>query len=292
MPGELRTRWSGLGVMGVLETMPPERLRAYAQEVERLGYHALWVGENVGREPFAAQAFVAGVTTTLRLGTGIAAIWARSAAAARAGALTVQELSGGRFALGLGVSDRAFSEQTWGARYERPVAQMRAYLDAYDAAPIEVAAPEPPPLLLAALRPRMLELAAERADGVFPYLVTTEQVARTRAAIGEEKLVVASLPVALGDGARDRAAQYVAIYGAIPNYVASLASVGFGPEDFEPAPSDRLVDGLVAWGDADRIRARIAELHDAGADQVVLLTLDGDPWYEPSLETLRALSGR
>jgi probable F420-dependent oxidoreductase len=287
---ELRREWSGVGVMGALEHMAPDRLAAYLQEVERLGYRAVWVGENVGREPFAALAYAAGVTTTLRLGTGIAAIWARTPAATRAGALTVQELSRGRFALGLGVSDRAFAQQVWNAPYERPVEQMRAFLDAYEAAPIEVEAPAPPPVLLAALRPRMLELAAERSDGVYPYLVTTAAVARTREAIGPEKLVVASLPVALGEGARDRARTYVSVYREVRTYVENLRALGFGDDDFDPEPSDRLVDALVAPGDAGAIRARIAELHEAGADQVVLMTLDGDPWYEPSLATLRALA--
>jgi probable F420-dependent oxidoreductase len=276
--------------MGALEHMDPDRLAAYLQEVERLGYRAVWVGENVGREPFAALAYAAAVTSALRLGTGIAAIWARTPATTRAGALTVQELSRGRFALGLGVSDRAFAEQTWGARYERPVEQMREFLDAYEAAPIEVEAPEPPPVLLAALRPRMLELAAERADGVYPYLVTTEAVARTRAAIGPEKLVVASLPVALGEGARERARTYVSVYRDVRTYMTNLRALGFGDADFDPEPSDRLVDALVASGDADAIRARVAEVREAGADQVVLMTLDGDPWYEPSLDTLRALA--
>jgi probable F420-dependent oxidoreductase len=286
----LQETWGGVGVMGALEHMAPDRLAAYAQEVERLGYRAVWVGENVGREPFAALAHTAAVTTTLRLGTGIAAIWARTPATTRAGALTVQELSGGRFALGLGVSDKAFSQQVWNAPYERPVEQMRAFLDAYEAAPIEVEAPEPPPLLLAALRPRMLELAAERADGVYPYLVTTGAVARTREAIGPDKLVVASLPVALGDGARERARTYVGVYRDVRTYRENLGALGFGDDDFDPAPTDRLVDALVASGDVASIRARIDELHEAGADQVVLMTLDGDPWYEPSLDTLRALA--
>jgi probable F420-dependent oxidoreductase len=276
--------------MGALEHMAPDRLAAYLREVERLGYRSVWVGENVGREPFAALAYAAAVTTTLRLGTGIAAIWARTPATTRAGALTVQELSAGRFALGLGVSDRAFAEQTWGARYERPVEQMREFLDAYEAAPIEVEAPAPPPVLLAALRPRMLELAAERADGVYPYLVTTGAVARTREAIGPEKLVVASLPVALGEGSRERARTYVAVYREVRTYMTNLRALGFADADFDPEPSDRLVDALVASGGVDAIRARIAELHEAGADQVVLMTLDGDPWYEPSLDTLRALA--
>ena len=132
--------------------------------------------------------------------------------------------------------------------------------------------------------------AAAPPDGVYPYLVTTGAVARTREAIGPDKLVVASLPVALGVGARERARTYVGVYREVRTYRENLGALGFGDEDFDPEPSDRLVDALVASGDAAAIRARIAELDEAGADQVVLMTLDGDPWYEPSLATLRALA--
>jgi hypothetical protein len=96
--------------------------------------------------------------------------------------------------------------------------------------------------------------------------------------------------VALGDGARERASAYVAVYREVPNSMANLRALGFADGDFDPGPSERLVDALVAAGDAGEIRSRIADLRSAGADQVVLLTLDGDPWYAPSLDMLSALA--
>jgi probable F420-dependent oxidoreductase len=284
--------WGGLGVMGVFERFPPSQLTSFAREVESLGYRTIWAGENVGRDPFAQLAFVAARTTTLGLATGIASIWARTPLTARSGALTLAELSGGRFALGLGVSHPGFAEETWGADFRRPVDAMREYLDAYERAAVEIEVP-PPPLVLAALRPRMVALAAERADGAFPYVVTAEHVAATRAEIGPDKLLVASLAVSVDDDAelaRVKARAYVAAYCVSPIYAAVWRADGFGDDDISSSPSDRLVEALTAFGDADAVRARIEELHQAGADQVALMTLDSDPWYEPNLATLRALA--
>jgi probable F420-dependent oxidoreductase len=284
--------WNGLGVMGVLELFPPAELADFAVEVESLGYRTLWAGENVGRDPFAQLAYLAARTTTLGLATGIASIWARTPITARSGALTLAELSGGRFALGLGVSHPGFAEETWGADYRRPLSAMRAYLDAYERAPVEIEV-APPPLLLAALRPRMIELAAERADGVFPYVVTVEQVAAARAAIGPDTWLVASLAVSVDDNAeraRAKALAYVATYCDLPIYASLWRTLGFGDEDVSSTPSPRLVEALTAFGNVDAVRARIAELHQAGADQVALMTLDSDPWFVPSLTTLRALA--
>jgi probable F420-dependent oxidoreductase len=139
----------------------------------------------------------------------------------------------------------------------------------------------------------MMALAAERANGVFPYVVTVDQVAAARSAIGPDRWLVASLAVSVDDEAeraRAKAAAYVAAYCDVPIYASLWRTLGFGDDDISPTPSDRLVEALTAFGDVEVVRARIAELHQAGADQVALMTLDSDPWFEPNLATLRALA--
>jgi probable F420-dependent oxidoreductase len=139
----------------------------------------------------------------------------------------------------------------------------------------------------------MLELAGERADGVFPYVVTVEQVAAARAAIGPDTWLVASLAVSVDDDverARAKTVAYVSAYCGLPIYASLWRTLGFGDEDISSTPSARLVEALTAFGDVEAVRARIAKLHEAGADQVALMTLDSDPWYEPNLTTLRALA--
>jgi probable F420-dependent oxidoreductase len=166
---------------------------------------------------------------------------------------------------------------------------MRAYLDAMDATPVEspdagaADVPQPRvPRLLAALRPRMLALAAERADGAHTYLVPVHHTTRARAALGPERLLAVELAVVLDDDprrARERARAHLAWYVGVPNYVANLRSLGYGDDDLAGAGSDRLVDDLVACGDESAIRARVDAHLAAGADHVALQPLGapGDP---------------
>jgi probable F420-dependent oxidoreductase len=264
-----------LGEVGVLsgwDVLAPKPLIDAAREIESLGYGTLWAGENIGREPFAQLAFVAAATDRLAVATAIAVISSRAPGTARRVAATLSELSGGRFALGLGVGHPGYVERWWGTAYDRPVDRMRSYLDAYRDAEVELEAP-PPPVLLAALRPRMLRLAAERADGAILHLYTPEQVAAARAVLGPNALVACSLPVSLARDGRERARTYLEAYDGVPNYAELVAT---GPER------------LVALG-IDGARERIAELREAGADHVALFPLDGDPWYEPHLGVLRTL---
>lgn len=236
----------------------------------------------MGREPFALLGHLSAITDRLVLGTSIASIWARDAMAARAGALTLAEASGNRFVLGLGVSHAHLTQNVRGHTYERPLTRMREYLGAYRAALWKGPLTDEPPVIVAALRERMLELAATEADGAFPYLVTAERVAWMRgrldsaSASGTRPLLCVTLPVVLErdqDLARATARRYLASYLRTPNYQGSWEAQGFGAEDWEKPGSDRLVDGMVAWGEADSLRERVAGLHAAGADHVALIPL-------------------
>ncbi|HEY7452025.1 MAG TPA: TIGR03620 family F420-dependent LLM class oxidoreductase [Candidatus Limnocylindria bacterium] len=290
-----------LGAWGHLDSLPIEDARAYARRVDELGFGTLWVPETVGREPFALLGLLAGETTSLRLGTSIVSIWGHDAQTTRMASLTLQEATTGRFVLGLGVSHPHLAERLRGHAFDRPLTRMREFLGAYRSAVYKGPMPEgwsEPPVILAALRERMLGLAATDADGAFPYLVTPERLAWTRsvldaAATDRRPLLAVSMPAVLEtDAAAARAAArgYLAPYLRTPAYQAGWEAQGFGPADWEKPGSDRLVDAMVAWGDAEALHARVGELVAAGADHVAIIPLAPDGTTE-NLEALEALAG-
>lgn len=287
-----------VGIWGHLDTLSAAEARGYARRVDELGYSALWVPETVGREPFALLALLAAETSRLVLGTSIVNIWGRDAVAARMGAMTLAEATGGRFVLGLGVSHPHLAGKVRGHHYERPLARMREYLAAYRAAPYRgpmSAGAADPPVLVAALRERMTDLAATDADGAFPYLVTPERVAWMRGRLDasrskERPILAVSLPVVLDerDAGLAAARSYLAPYLRTPNYRASWELQGFGPDDWEQPGGERLVDAMVSVGPVDVARERIDELLAAGADHVAILPLaaDGSTEHLPTVEAL------
>ena len=294
-----RAELGRVGAWGHLDSLGVNAARAYARRVEELGYGTLWVPETVGREPFTLLGLLAAETSRLVLGTSIVGIWGHDAQTTRMASLTLSEATGGRFVLGLGVSHPHLAEKLRGHRFDRPLTRMREFLAAYRAAVIRGPALEgagEPPILLAALRPRMTELAATDADGAFPYLVTAEHVADVRrildaAVPGERRLLAVTLPVVLGAGSDAAAAAraYLKPYLRTPTYQAAWALQGFEPADWEPPGSDRLVDAMVALGDVARLRERIDVLLASGADHVALIPLAPDGTTE-HLATLEALA--
>ena len=292
----------GLGQTGVwsdFDTLPIEDARTYAARVESLGFGTLWVPDVVGREPFTLLGLLAGATSSIGLGTSIVSIWGRDAQATRMATLTLQEASGGRFTLGLGVSHLHLAQKLRGHTYERPLTRMHEYLAAYRSAiykgPMPAGMPEPL-VLVAALRERMLTLAATEADGAFPYLVTLERLAWMRGVLDaagatQRPVMAASLPCVLEtdpETARATARAYLAPYLRTPNYRAAWAEQGFEDADWDKPGSDRLVDAMVAWGDADALRTRLGEVLAAGADHlaIVPVTAAGDTVDLPVLEAL------
>jgi probable F420-dependent oxidoreductase len=223
--------------------------------------------------------------------SGIANIWARDATATVAGANTLAEAYPGRFVLGLGVSHPPQLAPR-GIEYRRPVATMRAYLEAMDGVGYEGPLPEAPvPRILAALRPPMLELARDRTDGAHPYFVPPEHTRRAREILGPERLLAPEQAVLLETDpalARARARDHMAWYLTLPNYAENLRWLGFTDDDFGDGISDRLVDAVVAWGDEAAIRARVQAHLDAGADHVAVQPLAPDRGL--GLDQLRALA--
>jgi probable F420-dependent oxidoreductase len=290
-----------IGAWGHLDSLDISRARGFARRVDELGYGALWVPETAGREPFALLASLASETERIVLGTSIVNIWGRDAQATRMAAMTLAEATHGRFALGVGVSHPHLAEKLRGHHFERPLAHMREYLAAYRSAvyrgPMPPAGTAEPPVLVAALRERMTDLAATDADGAFPYLVTADRVAWMRvrldaAAPGRHPLLAVTLPVVLSDrdDDRDAARAYLTPYLRTPTYRASWELQGFAPEDWEAPGSDRLVDAMIAIGDVEDARRRVEALFDAGADHVAIIPVAPDGSTE-RLSTLEALAG-
>jgi len=285
-----------IGVWGHLDSLSAAEASAYVRRVDELGYGTLWVPETVGREPFTFLGMLSGETTRLNLGTSIASIWGRDAQATRMAAMTLTEATGGRFVLGLGVSHPHLATKLRGHAFERPLTRMREYLAAYRSAIYRGPTfdGEEPPILVAALRERMTDLAATDADGAFPYLVTPERVAWMRARLdaaanGARPLLAVSLPVALTDtGGREAARAYLKPYLRTPTYQVSWELQGFEPADWEPPGSDRLVDAMIATGPPNEARRRLDELTEAGADHVAIIPLapDGTTEHRPTIEAL------
>jgi len=290
-----------LGAWGHLDSLPIEEARAYARRVEELGCGTLWVPETVGREPFTLLGLLAAETSEILLGTSIVGIWGHDAQTTRMAAMTLQEATGGRLVLGLGVSHPHLAEKLRGHTFERPLTRMREYLAAYRAAIYKGPMSEgvgDPPILVAANRERMLALAATDADGAFPYLVTPERVRWIRgvldaAASDARPLLAVSMPAVLDpdpQAPRDAARGYLTPYLRTPAYQASWTEQGFEPSDWEKPGSDRLVDAMVAQGDVEVLRERIGQLVAAGADHVAVIPLAADGTTE-NLAVLEALAG-
>jgi len=266
---------------GQLDFAPAAVVREAVAEVEALGYGGIWTGEAVGREVLAAASLLLAATERLVVATGIANVWARDALAMASGQAALAEAYPDRFLLGIGVSHApllAVREQG----YDKPLSFMRSYLDAMERGRAVYRAVPPvgtPPTLLAALGPRMLELAAERADGAHTYFVPPEHTAAARQRLGPDKMLAPEQVAVLASDpavAREIARRHTSSYLRLANYRNNLVRLGFAEADFVTGGSDRLVDAIVAWGDEEAVRSRVEQHLDAGADHVAVQVLDPD----------------
>jgi probable F420-dependent oxidoreductase len=236
----------------------------------------VWVPD-VGGELFDAVGNLLRATRSVTVATGILNLWMHTPEETAAQHAALTSAHGDRFLVGIGVShahliDRVQQPGT----YERPLTRMREYLDALDSADPPLAVDD---RVLAALGPRMLELARTRSAGAHPYLGTPEHTAAARAALGpdctlapEQGLVLESDPTS----ARAVAREHLGVYLAAPNYTNNWRRLGFTEDDLADGGSDRLVDALVAWGPESALAARVQEHRDAGADHVCVQLLGGE----------------
>ncbi|MGH9246527.1 MAG: TIGR03620 family F420-dependent LLM class oxidoreductase [Acidimicrobiales bacterium] len=272
---------SVLGPVGLwtmyLQYLTTPRAAEVLAIVEDAGMRAVWSGEGANtKEALTNAAVLLASTKKLIVATGIANIWARDPVAMAAGARLLAEAYPGRFILGMGVSHapnvaaRGYDEGV----YVRPLTRMRRYLDAMDAARLTSPAPAtPPPRLLAALRPKMLRLAAQRTLGAHPFFVTVDHTARAREVLGPDPVLAPEHAVVLESDrstARALAADYVDHRLDRENYRNHLLALGFTEADLDHGGSDGLFDQVVAWGDVDAIAARVRAHLDAGADHVAV----------------------
>ena len=276
-----------LGVFLFLDRYTSSEAAALAQNIEGWGYSALWYPEVFGRNSMVQAASLLSQTEKLVVASGIANIYARDAQATVAGRKALDELSGGRFLLGLGVSHAPIVEGLRGQNYGKPLARMSEYLAAMQKATYQSpTAAQEGEMVLAALGPKMLELAREQADGAHPYNVTPEHTRQARQILGSGKKLYVEQKVALGtdpEQARALGREICAFYKDLPNYRNNWFRLGFTQEEVDGL-ADRFVDAMVAWGSVEQIRQRIDEHLQAGADHVCIQPL-GDVH-----ETLKALA--
>ncbi len=287
-----------LGKVGIwtnqLNPLPAVLLRDTLQEIEGLGFRALWSGESsLGREAFTNAALMLSSTERLIVATGVASIWARDASATASAQRVLAEAWPYRFILGLGVSHEGLVSAR-GHLYDKPLAAMRSYLRGIDVHPAGGLPdpPEPPPRVLAALGPGMLELARDHAQGAHPFLVPPEHTHMAREILGPGRLLAPEQGVLLEedpDVARSTLRSEIKSRLGYPNYRKNLLRLGWTDEDFADGGSDALIDRLFAWGSVSDIAARVEEHLAAGADHVALYVLRGNASGAP-IEEWRQLA--
>jgi probable F420-dependent oxidoreductase len=274
-----------VGIWYPTDRLDAAGLRALLRTVEGHGYGTLWYPESRGFESIALAGFLLANSERLTIGSSIANIYARDAFTARRALATLNALRGGRFALGLGVSHIPLVEGLRGHRYDKPVPAMRAYLEGIrrggDAA-LEG------PVLLAALGPKMLALAAALADGAVPYNVTPEHTRQAATVLGPGKVLAVEQKVCVEtDRARARALgrRELARYMALPNYVNNWLRLGFTEAELADGGSDRFIDAMVLSGDAEAVKRGLRAHFEAGATHVCLqpVTEDGDTRHRDAM---------
>jgi probable F420-dependent oxidoreductase len=267
-----------LGTVGVWRH-PSELTPEMAAEVEALGYGAIWLGGSPGGDLSVVEN-VLDETDRIAVATGIVNVWKDDAATIGADYHRITARHPGRFLLGLGIGHPEATQE-----YQRPYAKLVSYLDELD--DLKVPADG---RVLAALGPRVLQLAAERTAGAHPYLVTPEHTRWARQILGEGPLLAPDQKVVLEtDPERARAIARPRVehpYLGLTNYLSNLRRLGFTDADFADGGSDALVDALVVHGDADALARGVTAHLDAGADHVAVQALGPDP-----LPALRALAG-
>ena len=261
----------------VLDAVPSAEAQRLAGVIEGAGFETLWIPETIGRDPFVSATLLLSATSTLRVATGIANIYARDALTMANTQRTLEEAFPGRFLLGLGVSHHHLVDHIRHHDYSKPYSRMVAYLDGMDSALFMAVGPsERPPTVLSALGPKMLRLAGERTAGAHPYFVPVEHTAQAREILGEGPVLAPEQMVVLETDparAREVARGAMAIYLGAPNYVNNLKRLGFTDDDVVGGGSDALVDAIVAWGTVDDVKARVDAHVAAGADHVCVQVL-------------------
>ncbi|HEY1862337.1 MAG TPA: TIGR03620 family F420-dependent LLM class oxidoreductase [Roseiarcus sp.] len=278
-----------LGVWYPIDRLDGAGIKDLLRKVEELGFSTFWYPEALGYESLSIASFMLANTSRLIIGSSIANIYARDPFTTRRGLRTLSGLYEDRFILGLGVSHAPMVERR-GHAYDKPVPTMRRYLDAVYEGSSNAG---DWPLMIAALGPLMLKLAAERTAGALPYNVTPEHTREARTALGPDKLLAVEQKVCLETDAataRGLARHELHRYMAMTNYRNNWLRIGFTEADLADGGSDRFIDAMVLSGDAATI-ARGLRVHlEAGADQVCIQPVHAEGDTEARDRTLKALA--
>jgi len=254
----------------------PAQIKEFVGTVERLGYDILWYPESRGNESFAVAGFMLGHTSKLKIGSSIASIYARDAFTSRRGMITLNQLYGDRFVLGLGVSHPPMVEGLRGHTYEKPIPAMRRYLNG-------ISKDQPGsadwPVCVAALGPLMLKLSGELTQGAIPYNTNPRHTAEAAKILGPNKWLAIEQKVTLEtDPAKARALgrKELERYLALDNYRNNFLRIGFTEKDLENGGSDAFIDQMCLWGTVDQVKAGLRAHFAAGATHVAIQPVHAD----------------
>ena len=279
-----------LGVWYAADKLNPAEWKRFISTAEILGYGSLWYSEARGFESMSLASYLLCQTSTIKVGSSIASIYARDAVASRNGMRTLNAVSGGRFVLGLGVSHAPMVESFRGHAYGKPLTAMRHYLEQMQHGEDDSG---DWPLALAALGPKMLALSAEHTRGALPYNVTPEHTARAKAILGPDRWLAVEQKVCLEvDATRARALARAELdrYLGLPNYRNCWKSLGFGDDELANGGSNRFLDAMVVWGGVQAIEHRIKEHFDAGATHVCIQPVHPAGDLDAAIRVLEALA--
>ncbi|SJZ84767.1 probable F420-dependent oxidoreductase, MSMEG_4141 family [Enhydrobacter aerosaccus] len=279
-----------LGVWYSTDKLNGAQLADLIRTVETCGYSAFWYPEARGYESMSLASYLLSKSERLMVGSSIANIYARDAFTAQRAMVSMNSLYGGRFMLGLGVSHIPMVEGLRGHRYDKPVATMRAYLDGIHK---DLPADTEAPVLVAALGPKMLALSAEKSMGAVPYNVTPKHTAEAAKILGPNKVLAVEQKVTVETDparARELGRKELARYLVLPNYRNNWLRLGFTEQDLADGGSDRFIDAMVLWGDADAVRKGLRAHFEAGATHVCLQPVHADGDFAARDRILEALA--
>ena len=269
----------------------PTQIRAFVGTVEKLGYDVLWYPESRGNESFTVAGFMLSCTTNLKIGSSIASIYARDAFASRRGMMTLNQLYGERFILGLGVSHPPMVEGLRGHVYEKPIPAMRKYLQALAG---NEAGSSDWPVCVAALGPLMMKLSGQMTQGAIPYNTNPRHTAEAAKILGPDKWLAIEQKVTLETDpvkARDLGRTELARYLTLDNYRNNFLRIGFTEADLTGGGSDDFIDQMCLWGTADQVKTKLREHFAAGATHVAIQPVHADGDIAARDHILAALAG-
>ncbi len=282
---------NGLGRLGVwysTDKLNPAQLAEFMKTIERNGYSAFWHPESRGYEAMSLGSYLLSKSDKLVIGSSIANIYARDAFTARRAMISLNDFSGGRYILGLGVSHIPMVEGLRGHKYDKPLAAMSAYLEA-----LYKDAPADSPVVVAALGPKMLELSGRKTMGAVPYNVTPQHTAQAAKILGKGKVLAVEQKVTIEtDPAKARALgrKELARYMVLPNYRNNWLRLGFTEKDLADGGSDKFIDAMCLWGDANTVKKGLRAHFDAGATHVCLQPVHDDGDFAARDKMLAALA--